>query len=95
MSLSPGIEMSLLFTLYMFQRSRLASHHTEDARDALLQFFDADPDIYSVVWTANTSSAMRIVGEGYSWHSGSRIFVGLDSHSLCFDIIHTPRALWL
>ncbi|KAF8588822.1 PLP-dependent transferase [Ramaria rubella] len=61
--------------------SRLASHDTAAARIALLQFLGADPEIYTVVWTANTSSAMRIVGEGYSWHSGSRLLLGHDSHN--------------
>lgn len=63
-------------------RSRLASHHTALARTALLQFLGADPNIYCVVWTANASSAMRIVGEGYPWHPTSRLFLGHDSHSL-------------
>ncbi|KIJ51270.1 hypothetical protein M422DRAFT_26684 [Sphaerobolus stellatus SS14] len=61
--------------------SKLASYHAAAARSALLQFVGADPEIYTVVWTANASAAMRIVGEGYEWHPTSRLFLGHDSHN--------------
>ena len=35
----------------------------QDARAALLEFLDADPGEYEVVWTSNASAALRLVGE--------------------------------
>jgi len=62
--------------------SKLASQHTAAARSAVLQFFGADPEIYTVIWTSNASTAMRIVGEGYDWQPNSRLFIGHDTHSM-------------
>jgi len=73
--------MSLLFGALNFS-SKLASNHTTAARSAVLQFFGADPEVYTVIWTPNASAGMRIVGEGYQWQSTSRLFIGQDSHSI-------------
>ena len=41
----------------------------EEARDAVLAFFNADPDEYDVVFTANASGALKLVGESYPFES--------------------------
>ena len=47
--------------------SQLSTHHATAARAAILQFFDADPEEYTVVFTANASAALRLVGESFPY----------------------------
>ncbi|KAF8324448.1 pyridoxal phosphate-dependent transferase [Cantharellus anzutake] len=67
-SASPSSEMS----------SRLAS----EARLAVLSFFDADPNEYTVIFTSNASNALRIVGESYPYFPDhSHLILPLDAHN--------------
>jgi selenocysteine lyase/cysteine desulfurase len=50
-------------------------------REATLRFFDADPEIYDVVFTANASSAIRILAEAYPFRIGSRLVLTADNHN--------------
>lgn len=65
----------------MKYRSRSASDYAASARKAVLKFFDADPEIYSVVWTANATGAAKIVGESYPWAVDSVLLLPSDTHS--------------
>jgi selenocysteine lyase/cysteine desulfurase len=51
------------------------------ARQSTLRFFDADPDIYDVVFTANASGAIRILSEAFPFRSGSRLVLTADNHN--------------
>ncbi len=53
----------------------------EDARALTLRFFDADPDVYDVVFTANASGAMRILAEAFPFGPGSRLVLTADNHN--------------
>ncbi len=53
----------------------------ERARARVLQFFRADPAEYDVVFTANASAALRIVGESFPFERGSRFVLTADNHN--------------
>lgn len=51
------------------------------ARQLTLGFLDADPAEYEVVFTANASSAMRILAEAFPFRRGSRLVLTADNHN--------------
>lgn len=54
--------------------------HAAAARQAVLSFFNAPPD-YTVVFTANASAALKLVGESFPFSEGSSYVLGADSHN--------------
>ncbi|SPO26350.1 related to molybdenum cofactor sulfurase [Ustilago trichophora] len=60
--------------------SLLSSRATEEARKAVLDFFDADETEYDVVWTSNATAGFRIVGETYDW-TGKKVLIPRDAHN--------------
>lgn len=60
--------------------SLASSAAVEEARSAVLEFFDADPSIYDVVWTSNATGGFRIVGETYNFDS-KRLLIPRDAHN--------------
>lgn len=61
--------------------SQLSSQSTLKAKLAILEFLDADSEIYDLVWTSNATGAMRILAEGYDFQPGQKLIIGTDSHS--------------
>ncbi len=61
--------------------SRAATSLAEDARRAVLAFFSASPDEYTVVFTANASAALRLVGESYPFTAGCQFLLTADNHN--------------
>ena len=67
----------------MLQRTILGNPHSQnapslaatqldtEARRSVLEFFHAPHDNYEVIWTANASAALRVVGESYPFASSS------------------------
>ena len=53
----------------------------EHARRAVLEFFNAPPDDYLCVFTANASAALRLVGESYRFAPGSTFALTADNHN--------------
>lgn len=53
----------------------------ERARRRVLAFFDADPDRYEVIFTANASAALQRVGESFPFEPGSRFVLTADNHN--------------
>jgi selenocysteine lyase/cysteine desulfurase len=51
------------------------------ARARVLAFFHAESDAYEVVFTANASAALRIVGESFPFTRGSRLILTADNHN--------------
>ncbi len=43
--------------------SQAATRLVESARQTILQFFNADPDEYTVIFSLNASGALKLVGE--------------------------------
>ncbi len=61
--------------------SRQSTFALEDARAEVLRVFDADPNEYDVVFTANASSAIRILSEAFPFQLGSRLVLTSDNHN--------------
>jgi selenocysteine lyase/cysteine desulfurase len=53
----------------------------ERARESTLRFLDADPAEYDVVFTANTSGAVRIIAEAFPFARASRLVLTADNHN--------------
>jgi selenocysteine lyase/cysteine desulfurase len=61
--------------------SACSTRAIERARETVLRFFDADPATYDVVFTHNTSGAIRILAESFPFNSGSRLVLTADNHN--------------
>lgn len=63
----------------------LASRHSAAAqaaaRAATLAFFDADPEIYDVCFTANATAAIKLVAESYRFSSRRGLILSADNHN--------------
>jgi selenocysteine lyase/cysteine desulfurase len=51
------------------------------ARAATLAFFDADPEIYEVCFTANTTAAIKLVAEAYPFAPDRGLVLSADNHN--------------
>ncbi|KAG6918885.1 hypothetical protein DXG01_010949 [Tephrocybe rancida] len=60
--------------------SSLSLKCADEARAAVLSFFKAPPE-YTVVFTANTTGALKLVGESFPFTGGSSYVLGADSHN--------------
>ncbi|KAF5318353.1 hypothetical protein D9611_014230 [Ephemerocybe angulata] len=72
--------------------SRASSKHADEAREAVLSFFDAPSDVYTVVFTANASGALKLVGESFPFKQGSAYVLSTDSHNSVNGIREFARA---
>ncbi len=61
--------------------SRASENDLKRARAATLAFFDADPDIYDVCFTANTSAAIKLVAESYPFSPHRGYVLSADNHN--------------
>ncbi|GAP17425.1 aminotransferase class V-fold PLP-dependent enzyme [Levilinea saccharolytica] len=57
------------------------THHVEQARAYVLEFFNADPQEYVCIFTQNASGALRIVGESYPFAPGGHYMLSFDNHN--------------
>jgi selenocysteine lyase/cysteine desulfurase len=64
----------------------------EQARERVLTFFRADPAEYAVVFTANASHALKLVGESYPFETGDRFLLTFDNHNSVNGIREFDRA---
>ena len=53
----------------------------EEAREAVLLYFKADPAIYTVIFTSNASGALKLVGEAYPFGPDSHYLLTFDNHN--------------
>jgi selenocysteine lyase/cysteine desulfurase len=72
--------------------SRAATDLVERARAAVLDFFRASPDEYAVIFTANASAALKLVGEAYPFRPGGRLLLTFDNHNSVNGIREFARA---
>ncbi len=61
--------------------SQAATTLCEDARARVLRYFNADPELYEVVFTLNASGALKLVGEAFPWETGGRFLLTADNHN--------------
>jgi molybdenum cofactor sulfurtransferase len=59
------------------EATRIVQHTRQD----VLDFFGADPSEYTVVFTANASGALKLVGEAFPFGPGSRFVLPRDNHN--------------
>jgi selenocysteine lyase/cysteine desulfurase len=71
--------------------SQRSTRSAQAARDALLGFLDADPADYEVVWTANASSALRLVGESFPFAPDVPLVLTADNHNAVHGIREHAR----
>ena len=60
--------------------SKLSVKYADEARDAVLIHFGASAE-YSVIFTHNTSGALKLMAESFPFTGGSRLVLGVDSHN--------------
>lgn len=72
--------------------SMAATDWLEKARERVLRFFNADPEEYLAVFTANASSALKLVGESYPFQAESRYLLTIDNHNSVNGIREFARA---
>lgn len=53
----------------------------EGARDRVFSYFNADPAEYEVIFTANASASLRIVGESYPFEENGQYVLTFDNHN--------------
>ena len=53
----------------------------EDARKYVLRYFNASPEEYIAIFTANASGALKLVGEAYPFAPGSHYVLTFDNHN--------------
>lgn len=69
-----------------------ATELVEQARSEILRFFHANPDKYEVIFTANASSALKLVGECFPFSRGSTFALLEDNHNSVHGIREYARA---
>jgi selenocysteine lyase/cysteine desulfurase len=61
--------------------SQAATHLIESTRQSILEFFNADPAEYTVIFSLNASGALKLVGESYPFEPGSHYLLTFDNHN--------------
>ena len=64
----------------MWYSSQLSADCVKEARESVLAFFRAPPE-YTVVFTANATAAMKLVGESFPFTNNGTYILGADSHN--------------
>ncbi|MBN2549006.1 MAG: aminotransferase class V-fold PLP-dependent enzyme [Anaerolineales bacterium] len=72
--------------------SDLSTRLVEQARQAVLRFFNAAPDEYAAIFTANASSALKLVGESFPFGPGDHYLLTFDNHNSVNGIREFARA---
>lgn len=72
--------------------SRAATNLAEQARAFVLDYFNASPDDYLVIFTPNASGALRLVGESYPFSPESHYVLTADNHNSVNGIRAFARA---
>jgi molybdenum cofactor sulfurtransferase len=61
--------------------SAVSTDYVERCRHRVLRFFNASPDEYVPVFTANATHALKLVGEGYPFCPGDVLLLSFDNHN--------------
>ena len=72
--------------------SHAATERVESCRRQVLEFFNGSPDEYAVIFTANASHALKLVGESYPFEPGDRFLLTFDNHNSVNGIREFDRA---
>lgn len=72
--------------------SKAMTQLDERARAFVLEFFNASPSEYTVIFTANASNALKLVGESYPFQPGGHFLMLFDNHNSVNGIREFVRA---
>ena len=72
--------------------SKPSTEAVESCRRYVLKFFKAAPSEYEVVFTANASHALKLVGESYPFKPGGKLLLTFDNHNSVNGIREYHRA---
>jgi molybdenum cofactor sulfurtransferase len=72
--------------------SAASTRFADAARASILASFNASPDEYDVVFAANATAALRLVGESYPFEPGGRLLLTADNHNSVNGIREFARA---
>ncbi|MBZ0275212.1 MAG: aminotransferase class V-fold PLP-dependent enzyme, partial [Anaerolineae bacterium] len=61
--------------------SQAMTNLDEHARDFVLEYFNADPAEYVVIFTQNASGALKLVGEAYPFEDNGQYLLTFDNHN--------------
>ena len=53
----------------------------DQARDYVLRYFKASPDEYEVIFTPNSTGALKLIGESYPFNAGDHYLLTFDNHN--------------
>ena len=72
--------------------SALTTTFADQARHSVLEFFNADPEEYIVIFTANATQALKVVGEAYPFRDNGHYLLTFDNHNSVNGIREFARA---
>jgi selenocysteine lyase/cysteine desulfurase len=72
--------------------SAASTRLVESAREAVLEHFGASPDEYVVIFTANATGALKLVGESFPFGPGVRYLMTFDNHNSVNGLREFARA---
>jgi len=61
--------------------SATATEGVDRSRRRVLEFFNADPEEYVLIFTSNASGALKLVGESYPFGVGDQFLLTYDNHN--------------
>ena len=64
----------------------------ERTRHCVLEYFNAPPDEYAVIFTPNASGALKLVGESFPFEAGDHFLLTFDNHNSVNGIREFARA---
>src|SRR5690349_16620394 len=64
----------------------------EQTREYVLKYFNASPEEYSVIFTPNSTGALKLVGESYPFGPGDNYLLTFDNHNSVNGIREFARA---
>jgi len=68
------------------------TEHVERTRRSILNYFNARAEDYVLVFTANATAALKLVGESFAFAPGSRYLLTFDNHNSVNGIREFARA---
>jgi selenocysteine lyase/cysteine desulfurase len=71
--------------------SALATERIAECRRRVLEFFNADPEEYVLIFTSNASNALKLVGESYPFGPGDEFLLTFDNHNSVIGIREFDR----
>ncbi len=72
--------------------SSVATRLVEEARAAVLNYFNASPNEYLAIFTPNASGALKLVGESYPFENKGQYLLLFDNHNSVNGIREFARA---